>query len=176
MQSLSYPIGTFNYTGPYTTEVRAQLIAEIESLPQRLREAVASLEPYQLDTPYRPEGWTVRQLLHHVPDSHANGYIRTKLTLTEDTPTIKPYLEDAWAHLPDTELVPVETSLTMLEVIHERWVAIWKSMKPEQFERRYFHPESKDYVSLDTQLGLYAWHSNHHLAHVTELNKRMGWL
>ena len=175
MHSLSYPIGTFKYAGPYSAAERASLIAEIESLPRRLRETVAGMTADQLDTPYRPQGWTVRQLLHHVPDSHANGYIRTKLTLTEDTPTVKPYAEDLWALLPDTFEIPVETSLTMLDVIHVRWVCIWKTMKEAQFERQYFHPESKAYTSLDAQLGLYAWHGNHHLAHVTKLKKRMGW-
>lgn len=175
MQNLSYPIGLYEYEGPHTPTQRAALIAELQSLPLRLREAVSDLNDEQLDTPYRPGGWTVRQLLHHVPDSHANGYIRTKLALTEDTPTIKPYEEQHWAELSDTFVLPVEAALSLLEALHLKWVAVWQSMSEEQYQRGYFHPASQQTVSLDEQLGLYAWHSKHHLAHITALRERMAW-
>jgi uncharacterized damage-inducible protein DinB len=175
MHHLSYPIGLYEYKGPHTPAQRAELIAQIQSLPQRIRAAASDLTTEQLDTPYRPGGWTVRQLLHHVPDSHANGYIRTKLALTEDTPTIKPYEEQHWAELPDTNQLPIESALSLLDALHTKWVAVWQLMTDEQFARCYFHPASQQSVSLDEQLGLYAWHGNHHLAHLTALRERLGW-
>lgn len=175
MQNFSYPIGLYDYQGLHTPSQRAELIAQIQSLPQRIRAAASDLTTEQLDTPYRPGGWTVRQLLHHVPDSHANGYIRTKLALTEDTPTIKPYEEQHWAELPDTNQLPIESALSLLDALHTKWVAVWQLMTDEQFARCYFHPANQQRVSLDEQLGLYAWHGNHHLAHLTALRKRLGW-
>lgn len=176
MQNLSYPIGKFDpFSELPTAETRANLIAEIAALPARMQAAVQDLTVEQLDTPYRPGGWTSRQVVHHVADSHANGYIRTKLALTEENPTIKPYEEQLWAELKDTFEVPIASSLIMLDVLHQRWISVWKSMTEEQFSRTYFHPASKENVPLYNQLGLYAWHSNHHLAHITKLRERMGW-
>jgi hypothetical protein len=168
-----YPIGKFTFDGVDATQ-REAWISEITMQPSKLREAVVGLSDAQLDTPYREGGWTVRQVVHHVPDSHINAYIRFKLALTENNPTIKPYFEDKWAELPDSKL-PVEVSLKLLELVHGRWVVILKSMTEADFERTYFHPESQKTFVLKEVVGLYAWHGNHHIAHVTELKKRMNW-
>jgi uncharacterized damage-inducible protein DinB len=153
---------------------RAARIAEIDETPAKLRAAVAGLSASQLDTPYRPEGWSVRQVVHHLPDSHANAYVRFKLALTEDSPTIKPYLEARWAELPDTRETPVEVSLALLEALHRRWVILLRAMTAEDFARPLQHPE-KGRLTLDQMLALYAWHGRHHVAHVTALRERMGW-
>jgi uncharacterized damage-inducible protein DinB len=153
---------------------RAARIAEIDAAPAALRAAVAGLSEEQLATPYRPGGWTVRQVVHHLPDSHANAYVRFKLALTEDNPTIKPYLEARWAELPDNAGTPVEVSLGLLEALHRRWVVLLRGMGPEDFARPLTHPE-KGRLSLDQMLALYAWHGRHHVAHVTSLTERMGW-
>jgi hypothetical protein len=129
----------------------------------------------QLDTPYRDSGWTVRQVLHHVPDSHMNAYIRFKWTLTEDTPTIKPYFEERWANLEDTRVTPVDISMNMLDALHQRWVLLMKAMKDDDFKRIYIHPQYGKQFSLEGVLGLYAWHGKHHLAHITKLKERMRW-
>jgi len=138
-----------------------------------MQEAVRGLNDEQLDTPYREGGWTVRQVVHHVPDSHLNAYCRWKLALTEDVPTIKPYDEAAWAQLADAKL-PVQVSLALLKSVHKRWVTVLKAMAPEQGARRFQHPELGE-RNLDQYLALYSWHSRHHVAHITELRKRMGW-
>lgn len=169
-----YPIGRFTPDSSPTPDTRSRHIAEIAALPQRFRQAVAGLSPVQLDTPYRDGGWTVRQLIHHVPDSHMNAYIRCKLALTEDVPTIKPYDEAAWAKLADSSLTPVDVSLALLEAVHTRWVTLLRSLKEEQFKRKFNHPEMGP-QTLDSALALYDWHSNHHLAHVTSLRERMKW-
>jgi hypothetical protein len=169
-----FPIGKFHFDGPPTEDQRAQLIAKIEQTPAALRAVVERLSPQQLDTPYREGGWTVRQVTHHVPDSHMNAYVRFKLTLTEDEPTIKPYAEDRWAQLADTQSTPVEISLALLDSLHTRWVQILRSLKPEEWKRTFRHPEL-GLVSLERNLALYSWHGQHHVAHVTELRKRMGW-
>lgn len=174
MSDPRYPIGKFSFDGVVDAKQREQWISEIATQPSRLREAVAGLSDAQLDTPYRDGGWTVRQVVHHVPDSHMNSYIRFKLALTEDNPTIKPYDETAWAKLADSAL-PVEVSLRLLEAIHERWVVLLKSLKDTDFEKTFMHPQSGETLSLARTLGLYAWHGNHHIAHVTELRKRMNW-
>ena len=174
MSDLRYPVGTFSPDAHPTLETRAKHTEEIASLPPRMRQAVAGLTPEQLDTPYREGGWTVRQVVHHVPDSHMNAYVRFKLALTENTPTIKPYNEDAWARLKDTELTPLEVSLTLLDAIHTRWVNLLKSLKPEDFERKLNHPEL-GVQSLDQVLALYSWHGRHHVAHITSLRQRMKW-
>jgi hypothetical protein len=135
---------------------------------------VRGLSDERLSTPYRPGGWTVRQLAHHVPDSHLNAYVRLKLALTEDTPTIKPYDEGSWAKLPDSDVVPVETSLVLLEAVHARWVALLRSMRDEEFNRRYTHPETGNH-DLNYLVGMYAWHGAHHTAHITALRKEKGW-
>jgi uncharacterized damage-inducible protein DinB len=174
MTDLRYPIGKFSFEGSNSEDERVRLIDQIAAAPARLREAIDGLSPEQLDTPYRPEGWTVRQLVHHVPDSHLNSYARFKLALTEDEPTIKDYREDRWAELADARSGPVETSLALLDSLHKRWVTMLRSMSPNQFERSFRHPEL-GLVSLDRNLSLYAWHGRHHVAHITSLRERMGW-
>lgn len=175
MEELRYPIGKFEYKGWQTATERNALILQFAEIPSLLREAVANLTDEQLNTPYRPQGWSVRQVLHHVPDSHANAYIRFKLALTEDNPTIKPYLEDKWAQLPDTFLTPVDVSLAMLEVIHFRLVMILKQMSEKDFERTYYHPQNQQTTTLDYVLGMYVWHGKHHIAQITSLRQRMRW-
>lgn len=169
-----YPIGRFNPDATPTPETRARHIAEIAALPPRFRKAVIGLSDSQLSTPYRDGGWTVRQLVHHVPDSHLNAYIRCKLAITEESPTIKPYDQAAWANLADSALTPIEVSLSLLEAIHTRWVNLLRALGPEDFQRKFNHPET-GMQTLDTTVALYAWHSNHHLGHVTGLRERMKW-
>jgi hypothetical protein len=174
MNDPQFPIGKFHFEGPPSEDQREQLIAEIEQAPAALRSAVKDLSPQQLDTPYREGGWTVRQVAHHVPDSHMNAYVRFKLALTEDEPTIKPYAEDRWAQLADTQSTPVEVSLMLLESLHTRWVRLLCSIEPEKWKRTFRHPEL-GLVSLEKNLALYSWHGRHHVAHITELRKRRGW-
>jgi len=171
---LRYPIGKFHHEGEMTEEARRRAIQQIAEAPARLRQAVEGLTAQQLGTPYRPEGWTVRQVVHHVPDSHLNAYVRFKLALTEDEPTIKPYEQELWANLEDTRNTPVEVSLALLDSLHQRWVVLLESLRPEDFARTFRHPE-QGIVSLDKQLALYAWHGRHHVAHITSLRERMGW-
>jgi hypothetical protein len=171
---LRYPIGRFKAVMPITQELRDAGIDAIAGLPTRLRDAVAGLDDGQLDTPYRPGGWTVRQVVHHVADSHMHGLIRVKLALTEDTPTIKPYDENLWAMLSDMRL-PVLVSLTLLDSLHARWAAVYRGMTADQFSRTFVHPELGAELTLDHHLQNYAWHSHHHLAHITELRRREGW-
>jgi uncharacterized damage-inducible protein DinB len=173
---LRYPIGKFHRHGTLTEELRRHYIADIERLPGRMCEGVNGLSQQQLDTPYRPGGWTVRQLVHHVADSHMNAYVRLKLALTEDEPLIKPYFEAKWAELHDSKTEPVEVSLNLLDSLHRRWVDVLRSMTPADFSRVMRHPEWPEPMSLDDQLTLYAWHGKHHLAHITELRRREGWL
>jgi hypothetical protein len=174
MNDARYPIGKFQFDGPPSEEQRKKLIDNIGETPAALRAAVGSLSAQQLDTPYREGGWTVRQVAHHVPDSHMNAYVRFKLALTEDEPTIKPYAEDRWAQLDDTRDTPIEVSLALLESLHSRWVELLRSLRPEDWKRSFRHPEL-GLVSLEKNLALYSWHGRHHVAHVTELRKRMGW-
>ena len=174
MTDLRYPVGEFEMAGQTTEEERRKLIDEIAAAPAGLQAAVAGLSPEQLDTPYRPNGWTVRQVVHHVPDSHLNSYVRFKLALTEEEPTIKPYDEARWAELEDTRSTPVEVSLALLESLHERWVRLLRSLGPEEFARAFRHPE-RGVVTLEQNVALYAWHGRHHIAHVTSLRERMGW-
>jgi hypothetical protein len=150
------------------------MIEEIELMPAALRAAVRGLSPQQVETPYREGGWTVRQVIHHVPESHMNAYIRFKLALTEDQPTIKPYAEDLWAKLPDVESTPLEVSLALLASLHGRFVYMLRSMQPEDWKRSFNHLQLGP-MALEKNLALYSWHGRHHLAHVTELRKRMGW-
>jgi DinB superfamily len=175
MEDLRYPIGRFQFDGRVDPESRERRIAEIGSAPGYLRAAVAGLGDAQLDTPYREKGWTVRQVVHHVPDSHLNAYTRIKLALTEDEPTIKPYEEARWAELPDVRATPIETSLTLLECLHRRWVLLLRAMQPADFERRFRHPELGRTIGLDEVIAMYAWHGRHHVAHITALRSRMGW-
>ncbi len=172
---LRYPIGPMVVESNPTPGMQQAWIADIEAAPAALRAAVGDLSAEQLDTRYRPGGWTVRQLVHHVPDSHMNAYVRFKLAMTEDVPTIKPYEEARWAELPDSFDTPVETSLTLLDVLHRRWVVLLKSMASIDFDRSYFHPELGHKVALKTALGMYSWHGKHHVAQVTTLRQRMEW-
>lgn len=171
---LSYPIGKFTYAGPSTPEQRAQFIRDIEDTPARLRDAIRGLSPQQLDTTYRPGGWTVRQVVHHVPESHMNAYVRFKLGLTEDNPTIKPYNEDAWSRTPDVTTTPVEVSLALLDNLHQRWVVLLRALTPADLERTIQHPELGQ-LKLDRYLAMYAWHGKHHVAHITSLRDRNDW-
>ncbi len=174
MDDLRYPTGRLVLPESLTAEERRAAIATIAATPGRLRAAVLGLTDAQLDTPYRPEGWTVRQVVHHVPDSHLNAYVRFKLALTEDEPTIRPYLEDRWARLPEASSGPVEVSLALLERLHERWVPALTAIPEEGWARTYRHPESGTH-RLDALLAVYAWHGPHHVAHVTALRERQGW-
>ena len=169
-----YPTGRFVPPEQPTRESRALAIAAIAETPQQLRDAVQGLDEDQLDTPYREGGWTLRQVVHHVPDSHLNAYIRLKLALTEPGPVIKPYDEAAWANLVDTTAVPIDVSLNLLDALHQRFVAVLRSMKDEDFRREYVHPETGRHA-LDHLLALYAWHGAHHTAHITMTRARMGW-
>jgi hypothetical protein len=153
---------------------REKFIDDIEQTPASLRTAVKNLSPQQIETPYRNGGWTVRQVVHHVPESHMNSYIRFKLALTEDEPTIKPYMEDGWAELADVRSTPLEISLALLDSLHDRWVRLLRTLRPENWKRTFRHPEL-GVVSLEKNLALYAWHGRHHTAHITELRKKMGW-
>jgi uncharacterized damage-inducible protein DinB len=171
---LRFPIGDFRAPASTTEAERAALIGQIEVAPARLREAVLGLGQEQLETPYRPGGWTVRQVVHHVPDSHLNSYMRFRLALTEDEPTIKPYQEDRWAELPDARTAPPEVSLDLLEALHRRWTRLLRSLPPPDWQRRFRHPEL-GLMTLERTLALYAWHGRHHVAHVTTLRDRMGW-
>jgi hypothetical protein len=176
---LQYPIGKFTWNregeGLLASESeRHQWIADIAEVPARLREAVRGLTEEQLDTPYRPGGWTVRQLVHHLADSHMNSYVRFRLALTEDEPTIKPYEQEQWANLSDARAASPEISLTLLTSLHERWVMLLRSLKPEDFARVLKHPEMGR-LTLEKQLALYAWHGKHHVAHISGLRQRSNW-
>ena len=175
MSDPRYPVGKFSFSGPSNEAQRNSFIAEIEQTPAALRAAIKGLSPEQIETPYREGGWTLRQVVHHVPESHMNAYIRFKLALTEDEPTIKPYKEDRWAKLADVPVTPLETSLSLLDSLHDRWVRLLKLVKPEEWQRTFRHPEMGETLPLDKNLALYAWHGRHHVAHITELRKRMGW-
>jgi hypothetical protein len=168
-----YPIGQFEMPKEVTPDRRKQAIDEIASTPAKLRAAVKGLNNAQLDTPYREGGWTVRQVVHHVPDSHMNAYIRLRLALTEDKPTIKPYEEARWAELDDSKL-PIEVSQTLLDTVHARWDTVWRSMKPAHFARTLIHPDHGE-RTVDWLLFVYEWHGKHHAAHITELRKQKGW-
>lgn len=171
LERLRYPIGRFRAKAGISANERRALIRDIASLPAELRAVVSGLSPEQLDTPYRPDGWTVRQVVHHLPDSHLNSYVRFKLTVTEDEPRVRGYDEAAWAELADGRGEDVEMSLALLEALHRRWTAFLHSLDPEAFGRVFRHPELGA-VTLDTNLQLYAWHGRHHLAHVTNLWQR----
>jgi uncharacterized damage-inducible protein DinB len=172
---LRYPVGKFDFDVPVDESDYPKLITAIADTPGSLRAALAGLSRDQLETPYRPGGWTLRQVAHHIPDSHLNAYTRFKLALTEDEPTIKPYDEAAWAELADSRKVPIEVSLDLLDALHLRWVALLRSMDPPDFNRGLRHPEQGRVLTLKQMLGLYAWHGRHHVAHITSLKKRQGW-
>lgn len=174
MEDLRYPIGRYE-TQPFSERQKELWLIDIQFLPQHLENAVLNLDEAQLDTVYRPGGWTVRQVVHHVADSHANAYIRFKLGLTENNPTIKPYDEQAWANMKDTAEVPINISLTLLHALHTRWIAVLKSAGQQEWERTVVHPEHGRQMTLWYLLGLYAWHGRHHTAHITSLREKMGW-
>jgi DinB superfamily len=169
-----YPIGKFTPPENVTPAMRREAIDTIAEAPAKLRAAVKGLTEAQLDTPYREGGWTVRQVAHHVPESHMNAYVRLKLALTEDTPTVKPYDEARWAALPDAK-APIEVSLDLLDSLHERWVQVLRALKPEQFARTFGHPEHPSPLTVDWLLFQYAWHGRHHVAHITQLRKAKSW-
>lgn len=174
MESLRYPIGRFNPPKPISFARIEEAIGVIERCPAELRAAVRGLDDRQLDTPYRDGGWTVRQVVHHVADSHMNGFIRARLAVTEHHPAIKPYEEALWAQLADSKTAPVEWSLALLESLHARWVTFLRSLGEADFRRPLFHPESGD-TSVDVVTLLYEWHGRHHTAHITSLRERNGW-
>ena len=171
---LRYPIGKLARKSVLTPEERTSAIDAIAATPAKLSDAVSRLSDAQLDTAYRPGGWTVRQLVHHVADSHINAYTRFRFALTEDNPTIKPYEEAIWADLPDARMLPPSVSLLLLQALHERWVALLRAVPPESFARPMQHPENGS-MTMDDLLTMYAWHGRHHTAHVTALRDRMGW-
>jgi uncharacterized damage-inducible protein DinB len=174
MTDLRYPIGKFHFAGPLTDEQKKNCLDDIARAPANLRAAIKGLSESQFDTPYRPGGWSVRQVVHHVPDSHLNSYVRFKLALTENEPTIKTYAEDRWAELDDTKTTPVEVSLTLLEALHDRWMRLLRSLTPEEWKRTFRHPELGA-MTLEKTLALYAWHGRHHVSHITGLRDREGW-
>ena len=174
MSDPRFPIGKFNGQPPANEAERNKFLTDIEETPSRLRSAVAGLSEAQLNTPYRDGGWTVRQVVHHVPESHMNSYIRFKLALTEDEPTIKPYAEDRWAQLADVQNTPIEVSLALLDSLHQRWVILLRGLRPGDWQKTFRHPEI-GLMNLDKTLALYSWHGKHHVAHITALRDRMGW-
>ncbi len=174
MEELRYPVGKY-IVQPFSEKQWQECLNDIKFLPQHLENAILNLDEAQLATPYREGGWTVKQLVHHVADSHMNAYIRFKLGLTEDNPVIKPYDEVAWAEMSDTQNLPINLSLTILHALHTRWYEILKNMSREELHRTLFHPEHKKEMTLWYLLGMYAWHGKHHVAHVTHLRERMKW-
>ena len=175
IEELKFPIGRFEKPIKITLEILHNYIIDISTFPNRIKEEVKNLKDEQLDTPYRKNGWTIRQVINHCADSHMNALIRFKLTLTEEKPTIKPYYEERWAELTDSKNIPIQPALKMLEGIHERWSVLLNNFTKEQLERTFIHPEREKEIRLDENIGVYAWHCNHHLAHITSLKLRMGW-
>ncbi len=175
IDALKYPIGEFQKPEIITQAIVATWIQEIADLPQQLKKASSNLNSQQLETPYRPDGWTVRQTIHHVADSHINAYCRFRLALTEDIPSVRPYDENAWAALPDGANAPIEWSLALLEMLHKRWTFLLENMTESDFEKKFYHPATKHSNPLKLITGMYAWHGKHHVAHITSLRKRMDW-
>lgn len=174
MESLQYPIGKFSFDSAPTADVREGWLRAIADLPGNARHAIDGLTAAQLDTPYRDGGWTVRQVVHHLADSHMNSFIRIKLALTEENPTITPYDQSAWAMLPDVIGVDVGTSLALLEGLHARWSILLRSLRQKDYERTFLHPENGP-MTIDRAVQLYSWHGRHHVAHITNLRTRAGW-
>jgi len=176
MENLKYPIGRFELGKTYTMAETKSQILTISALPSKLLNVVNVLNEAQLETPYRPEGWTVRQTVHHIADSHLNAFARFKLALTEDNPTIKPYEEHLWAELADGKTAPVDWSLQLLKYVHLRWILLLNSLTDADFQRTYLHPETKRIFTLQEVVALYAWHSEHHYEHIHQLCIREGWV
>lgn len=174
LNKLRFPVGKFSPPVQYTTENRSESIQTLKELPEKLDAVTHKLDKQQLDTPYRPDGWTVQELVHHIADSHMNSYSRFKLGMTEDLPSIKPYQQDAWVKTSDNE-ISIEAPLSIIKGVHAKMVGLISSFSEADFNRKVFHPEMKKEISLDLLNSLYAWHSRHHLAHITELIKREGW-
>ena len=175
-EEIRYPIGKVRLPQVITAQDIKTWISILEETPERLKYLVRNLNEKQLDTPYREGGWTIRQVLHHMVDSHMNSYIRFKWTLTEEEPVIKAYFEDRWADLPDTKDAPVDLALQTLEALHAKWTYLLQGLNPDQLKRCFIHPESNSKVSLEQNIGIYAWHSEHHIAHIEQLMKRRGWI
>jgi len=175
LENLKYPIGRFQRPESYTPQLLEQWIAVISTLPLWMDACIENLDAHQLHTAYREGGWTIQQVVHHLADSHMNAYVRIKLALTEDNPTIKPYSESAWAELPDTQSVPVNISVTLVHALHRRLVALLQRITPADWERTYHHPEHNRDVPLWEVVAMYAWHSRHHVAHINGLRARMNW-
>jgi hypothetical protein len=174
MEDLSYPIGKY-VVQPFSDDLLKERLIAIMFLPKELENTIQNLDEYQIETPYRPDGWTVKQLIHHIADSHMNAFIRFKLGLTEDNPTIKPYLQDAWANLNDSKIVPINVSITLVHALHAKWAALLNGITSADLERTVFHPEQKKEISLWHMLGVYTWHGKHHVAHINALKERMKW-
>jgi len=175
LEELKYPIGKFKTPDTITSEILTKYISDIESFPQKLRAEVENLTDEQLDTPYRPDGWTIRQVVNHCADSHMNGLIRHKLLLTENKPIIKPYMEDRWAELADSKTMPIASALQIVDGVHKRWTVLLKSIRGSDLKRTYIHPEHGKEFQLEESIALYAWHCNHHFAHITGLKMRKHW-
>ena len=173
MADIRYPIGEFTLPGPLASQAREDAVDTIEAAPARLRTAVDGLSESQLDTRYRPQGWTLRQVVHHLPDSHVNSYVRLKLALTEDVPGIRTYDEARWAELTDSS-APIDLSLALLDALHKRWVYLFRSLTNEAWDRRFRHPDL-GVMRVDELAAFYAWHGEHHIAHITTLREREGW-
>ena len=174
MEHFKYPIGKY-VEQPFSEKLLEDWLADIQSLPLHIENAVTNLDDFQLSAPYREGGWTLKQVVHHVADSHMNAYIRFKLALTENNPTIKPYNQDAWSKMPDTQNLPVNLSVTLLHALHRRWHEILIHITGEQWQRTVVHPEHNRQMTLWYLLGMYAWHGRHHVAHIRSLRERMGW-
>jgi hypothetical protein len=175
MEELKYPIGRFTKPEVITASYLKECISTIESFPSKLKEAVSSLNEVQLDTPYRPEGWTVRQVVNHCADSHMNALIRVKLALTESSPLISAYVQDLWVNLADSKQMPITPALQILDGVHTRWTVVLRSMTDTDWHKTYIHPEKGRQVALEEAIANYAWHGEHHLGHIMALKKRMGW-
>ncbi len=174
MDALKYPIGKY-VEQPFSPGQLDEWLLDIQLLPKKIEYAITNLDEHQLNTPYREGGWTVKQVVHHVADSHMNAYIRFKLGLSEENPTIKAYDEKAWAEMTDTKNLPINISITLLYALHTRWYEILEHISTGEWDRTLFHPEYKKQMTLWYLLGMYAWHSKHHVAHITSLRERMGW-
>lgn len=174
MEDLRYPIGKFTPKDSHTAEEIAAYIFRIETLPAKVEKAIQGLSDEQLDTPYRDGGWTVRQVVHHISDSHMNAYIRIKWMLTEETPLIKAYNEKGWAETPETKADP-SLSLHLLKALHTKWVVLARKLSPQDLQKHFIHPDTQKHIRMDNLLGTYAWHGEHHLAHITNLKERKGW-